>query len=206
MTLVQLYVGRCCHLWKEPEVVTWLELNVKTTLDRVDKKDPLIERYVEKRKSRYQGMPKNIYRHILISEIKDATATLPPDMSRTSMLSFDPLPPTDSISSYGRPPRPHQATDRNVLHAMFRSLFPNFAIEDAQRQHQPLGQNQQEPGPLQLAAAAPNNEGADPSDPHDFRRSVTSLLDAMRDLLTNIHFPEIEQDGDADDSDEDPDN
>lgn len=210
MTLIQLYVGRCCHLWKEPEVVSWLEVNVNASLDRVDNKDSLIEFSAEKRKTRYQGMPKNIYRHILISEIKDATATLPPDMSRTSFLSFDPLPPTDNISSYSRPQRARQETDQNVLQALFRSLFPTFTVEDAQR-HQPQVFNQ--PGAqrvqqqqLDPIAGAAANEDGNSSDPHDFRRSVTSLLDAMRDLLTNIHFPELEQDGDADDSEEEDDN
>lgn len=209
MTLIQLYVGRCCHLWKEPEVVSWLEANVNVSLERVENKDPFIEFSAEKRKKRYQGMPRNIYRHILISEIKDATATLPPDMSRTSFLSFDPLPPTDAISSYSRPPRERKEADQNVLQALFRSLFPTFNVEDAQL-HQLQVHNQagaqREPAaaePLAGAAAAASEGGN--SDLHDFRRSVTSLLDAMRDLLTNIHFPELEQDGDADDSEEDDD-
>ena len=33
---------------------------------------------VHRRKVRYQGTPRNIYRHFIISDIKDATATLPP--------------------------------------------------------------------------------------------------------------------------------
>lgn len=33
----------------------------------------------------------------------------------------------------------------------------------------------------------------------DFRRSVASLLDAMRDLVTNIHLPDVPGDGDAED-------
>ena len=33
---------------------------------------------VLRRKVRYQGTPRNIYRHFIISDIKDATATLPP--------------------------------------------------------------------------------------------------------------------------------
>lgn len=37
----------------------------------------------------------------------------------------------------------------------------------------------------------------------DLRRSVTSLLDAMRDLLSNIHMPDVPGDGDIEDADTD---
>ena len=33
----------------------------------------------------------------------------------------------------------------------------------------------------------------------DFRRSVASLLDAMRDLVSNIHLPDVPGDGDVED-------
>lgn len=36
----------------------------------------------------------------------------------------------------------------------------------------------------------------------DLRRSVTSLLDAMRDLLSNIRLPDGPNDADVDDDDE----
>lgn len=58
------------------------------------------------------------------------------------------------------------------------------------------------------AAAAVQEEGAAAAPAGslggtDLRRSVTSLLDAMRDLLSNIHLPEIPRDGDGDDEDSD---
>lgn len=36
----------------------------------------------------------------------------------------------------------------------------------------------------------------------DLRQSVTSLLDAMRDLLSNVHSPNVPADGDIDDDSE----
>lgn len=36
----------------------------------------------------------------------------------------------------------------------------------------------------------------------DLRQSVNSLLDAMRDLLSNVHSPNIPADGDIDDDSE----
>ncbi len=46
--LIALYVGRCYSCWKEPEVVAWLERNVRETLVRVDSKDPFIKESQEK--------------------------------------------------------------------------------------------------------------------------------------------------------------
>lgn len=39
----------------------------------------------------------------------------------------------------------------------------------------------------------------------DLRRRVTSLLDAMRDLLTNMHMPDVPGDGDIEDADSEED-
>ena len=43
---------------------------------------------VFRRKVRYQGTPRNIYRHFIISDIKDATATLPPVSPITQHLHY----------------------------------------------------------------------------------------------------------------------
>ncbi|KAL3859671.1 hypothetical protein ACJMK2_009879 [Sinanodonta woodiana] len=160
--LIALYIGRCKSCWKEPEVVTWLERNVKATLQRVEDKDPLMADYKSKRLSRYQGTPRNIYRHILISEVPDATTTLPPDVAST-VLSYDPLPPLDSESGYSRPDRPRRPNlNGNPLSLFLRSLLPNFNPD----------------------APAPEEEGA--AGGQRLRQGVGALMDAMRDLLNNI--------------------
>ena len=46
--LVALYVGRCFLLWKEPEVMLWMENVVKATLDLVDAKDARVRTFAEK--------------------------------------------------------------------------------------------------------------------------------------------------------------
>lgn len=51
---------------------------MKVVLTRVDNGDSLVTEGEEMRRVRYQGTPMAIYRHILMSEIKDATAALPP--------------------------------------------------------------------------------------------------------------------------------
>lgn len=55
----------------------------------------------------------------------------------------------------------------------------------------------------QGAAAAAAEANAGNEDAGDLRRSVTSLLEAMRDLLSNIHLPsDVPNDGDVDSDDE----
>lgn len=164
--LIAVYVGRCYMCWKLSEVMEWLERNVKIVIERVEKKDPLLQQYAQRRQSRYKGTPRNIYRHILVSEIPSATATLPQDVAST-VLSFDPLPPLDSVESYTRPARPSRVqTDGNAFAMFLRSLLPNY--------------NPNEPAPEQGAAGG--GEG------NQLRQGVGALMDAMRDLLNNIRM------------------
>ena len=46
--LVALYVGRCAMLWKDCDVIVWLESVVKATLALVDAGDSRLEKYKEK--------------------------------------------------------------------------------------------------------------------------------------------------------------
>lgn len=75
--LIQLYVGRSFHIWKDAELLPWLERNSNCCLDEIDRNPSVAQENEEKRRTRYQGTPRNIYRHILLSDVKDATATLP---------------------------------------------------------------------------------------------------------------------------------
>ncbi|ESO95076.1 hypothetical protein LOTGIDRAFT_117499, partial [Lottia gigantea] len=161
--LTTLYVQRTYSCWKEPEVMEWLEKNVRTVLTLVDNKDSRVVRCKQLRLRRYQGTPRNILRHIILSEIKDVTAHLPPELANTPMLSYDPLPPTDSFETYQRPGRPTQAQEAsNPLSLFLRSLLPNFnANEDA--------------------GAVGGDETR-----NNLQNGVGALMTAMRDLLNNI--------------------
>ena len=57
-------------------MLEWLERNVHTVLDRVEKADPYVAECEEKRKRRYQKAPRNVLRHIILSDIKEVSATL----------------------------------------------------------------------------------------------------------------------------------
>ncbi|XP_010216457.1 PREDICTED: transcription factor 25 [Tinamus guttatus] len=118
--LTSLYVGRTHSLWKDPAVMAWLETNVHEVLCKVDARDPLVEECEHKRKMRYQSAPRNIYRHVILSEMKEATAALPLEVASQPVMGFDPLPPLDSIISYTRPERTNHPSNESTLSLFFR--------------------------------------------------------------------------------------
>ncbi|XP_055002103.1 transcription factor 25 isoform X2 [Sorex araneus] len=130
--LVSLYLGRSHFLWKEPATISWLEENVHAVLQAVDAGDPAVEACESKRKVLYQRAPRNIHRHVVLSEIKEAVAALPPDVTTQSVMGFDPLPPLDTIYSYVRPERLSPVSHGNTIALFFRSLLPNYTAEGHQ--------------------------------------------------------------------------
>ncbi|CAL8382274.1 unnamed protein product [Arctogadus glacialis] len=172
--LTSLYVGRTHLLWREGGVLLWLEECVKEVLLRVDAKDPLVEDGLNKRKQRYQSAPRAIHRHVLLSEIKEATSFLPLDVTTQPGMGFDPLPPLDSVTSYTRPERPQVgATDTSTLSLFFRSLLPSFNLQGG-----PRPEEEQE-----VAQAG-----------RELYPEVNRLMVAMRDVLANIQFQEPPRD------------
>lgn len=85
---------------------------------------------------------------------------------------------------YNRPSRLRTYDNANAFSMFFRSLMPNFNVN-------------------QPASDEPEGEEAEGAGV-DLRRSVTSLLDAMRDLLSNIHMPDVPAEGDIDSDEERP--
>jgi hypothetical protein len=51
--------------------------------------------------------------------------------SEGPVLSYDPLPPLDSVNLYVRPQRPKMHEQSNAFTMFFRSLLPNFNINEA---------------------------------------------------------------------------
>uniref|UniRef100_A0A3P9H7C4 Transcription factor 25 (basic helix-loop-helix) n=1 Tax=Oryzias latipes TaxID=8090 RepID=A0A3P9H7C4_ORYLA len=168
--LTALYVGRTHNLWREAPVMLWLEESVKEVLRRVDAKDPLVEDCQNKRKQRYQSAPRNIHRHVLLSEIKEATSSLPLEVTTQPVMGFDPLPPLDSVVSYARPERQNAgASNESTLSLFFRSLLPNFNLQGGPRLEDEM----------EVARAG-----------QELNQEVNRLMVAMRDMLANIRFQE----------------
>ncbi|XP_003461244.1 ribosome quality control complex subunit TCF25 isoform X2 [Cavia porcellus] len=163
--LVSLYLGRSHFLWKEPATINWLEENVRVVLQAVDAGDPAVEACEGRRKMLYQRAPRNIHRHVILSEIKEAVAALPPEVTTQSVMGFDPLPPLDTIYSYIRPERLSPVSHGNTVALFFRSLLPNYAME---------GERPEE------GVAGGLNQG------------LNRLMLAVRDMMANFHFNDME--------------
>lgn len=174
--LEKMYVERCYHAWKEADLLPWLEMNTHAALDRIEKGDNLAVEWQEARLKRFVSTPRNVHRHIILSDLKE-TPLLLTEEYHAPVLNFDPLPPLDSIDLYTRPVRTRAVGNDGPLAIFFRSLMPTFNIN-------------------QVAPDEPGDEGG-------LRRSVALLLDAMRDLLSNIHLPDVPGDGDVEDADSD---
>ncbi|EQB77016.1 transcription factor 25-like protein [Camelus ferus] len=164
--LVSLYLGRSHSLWKEPATMSWLEENVHKVLQAVDAGDPAVEACESRRKVLYQCAPRNIHRHVVLSEIKEAVAALPPDVTTQSVLGFDPLPPLDTIYSYVRPERLSPVSHGSTIALFFRSLLPNYTMEGER----------------------PEDGGAGPN----HNQGLNRLMLAVRDMMANFHFHELE--------------
>ncbi|KAI5701460.1 hypothetical protein M8J75_009781 [Diaphorina citri] len=201
--LVSLYVERSYHVWKESELLPWLERNVLLVLDQVDKGAPCVEEAKQKRQRLYQAtIPRSILRHVVLSDVKNVTAIIPED-SRSPIFSFDPLPPLDSVNLYTRPStnRISVIDNPHTLSIFFRSFMPTFNVAQEAAALPDVIQ----PG---IEAGGGGNEGdvagagGVASASVDLRRSVNSLIDAMRDLLSNIHMPDVQDDGDVEDEED----
>ena len=70
-------MSRSYLIWKEASLLSWLEENVKKVITKVDNKDPQITDEESKRSRRYKTTPRNVIRHILLTEIKEAAVGLP---------------------------------------------------------------------------------------------------------------------------------
>ncbi|XP_014206506.1 transcription factor 25 [Copidosoma floridanum] len=121
-----LYVSRSYHLWKEVDILPWFERNVNSVLQRVDAKDEYVKFCEFKRSRRYQGrLPRNILRHLILSDLKDAPVNSQEMQNEGPILSHDPLPPTNSIDIYSKPrtTRTTNPNNSNLLSLFFSSIF-----------------------------------------------------------------------------------
>ncbi|XP_006902929.1 PREDICTED: transcription factor 25 [Elephantulus edwardii] len=168
--LVSLYLGRSHFLWKEPAIMSWLEENVHKVIDAVDSGDPAVGACESRRRVLYQRAPRNIHRHVVLSEIKEAIATLPPEVTTQSVMGFDPLPPADTIYSYIRPQRQTPVGQANTVALFFRSLLPNYTMEEDRLDQQAGGG----------AGGLDRVQG--------FNR----LMMAMRDMMANFQFNDLD--------------
>ncbi|XP_065065286.1 ribosome quality control complex subunit TCF25-like [Rhopilema esculentum] len=183
--LIALYVGRNFSLWKIPEVLDWLADCALGAIKRLEANDPLQKQWEPLWKYLYQKVPYNIFRHIIISDIKEAARSLPPEISSVTVNTYDPLPPPDSISGYTIQRRSHENDADGFLSLFLRSLLPSFGTENQQPPRAP----QQ---PLQQEAQRQQPQGAEaivrPGVENRITESAQRLMGAMRELLNSMTY------------------
>ncbi|XP_063702870.1 ribosome quality control complex subunit TCF25 [Culicoides brevitarsis] len=209
--LTSLYVARSKMVWRDADILPWLERNVGVVLDKVDSGDPIVAEYEQKRSTRYITPPRPILRHIVLSDFKEKVplAEALKNEPSTSILMYDPLPPLDSIDIYTRPDLNRTSAamlNGSPLSMFFQSLLPSFSVQG----NNPAAPVQPVPGGIQgqqqrAAEAARENEGAVGGGVQSYaelRTSLNSIVDAMRDFLSNIRVPERPNDADVDENEE----
>ncbi|KAF0298726.1 Transcription factor 25 [Amphibalanus amphitrite] len=200
--LCRLYAERSSDLWKTSTVAPWLQRNALEAARLVEQKDPRIAEGQEARKKRYPGMPLSICRHVVVADVKEVMGLLPPEITSRPVVGHDPLPPPDGTSGYTLTRRPRAALgSSNPFAAFFYSMLPNF---DPNNPPEALLDDRHAVAAAAAAAGGAGPAGEDPGLGGELRTSVVSLLDAMRDLLTNLSpMPAtVDEDADLDESDD----
>ncbi|XP_017074174.1 transcription factor 25 isoform X2 [Drosophila eugracilis] len=134
--LVCLYVCRARVVWRQNEVLPWLESNVNIVLDRIESKDPLVNEYKEKRSLRYGGTPpRPILRHVILSDYKEKVPlAVFVSKEKQAIMTYDPLPPPNSVNCYQRKSSSSSSSPttntNNSVSMFFQSLLPSFNINN----------------------------------------------------------------------------
>jgi len=129
--LLDLYIERAWSAWKEDDILEWLKETVKEAFILIKNKDPILEQAENVRQTKYIKTPRNIYRHILLSDIKEVTASIPPEYTPNGGINmFDPLPPEDGVNIYNDQ-RSLEYQRNSILEAFIRSLLPSSSPESS---------------------------------------------------------------------------
>lgn len=184
--LIQLYVIQSYHVWKEPELLPWLQRNAHAVLDRVSANDPTIAEAERKRGIRYVGTPpRNILRYIILYDRKDLTPQGLPANQLGPIMSLDPLPPSDSVDLYTRPQRSRLAVETNVFTNFFRSLLPHFNLDEAEAM---VNENPEE---------GPEDGGV----LNDVTARVRTLMENVRELMASLTHVSDANESEGDETD-----
>ncbi|XP_023298433.2 transcription factor 25 [Lucilia cuprina] len=131
--LVCLYICRAKVVWRQNNLLPWLERNVNTALDRIDNKDEVIQEYSQKRAARYVQPPRPILRHVILSDYKEKVPLAPfIAKEKEAIMMYDPLPPVDSVNCYERKSSSSSSptTANNPVSMFLRSLLPSFNLNN----------------------------------------------------------------------------
>ncbi|UYV72523.1 TCF25 [Cordylochernes scorpioides] len=183
--LIDLYIARCHYLWKDSAVQLWLEECIHRALDMVDSNEGLSKDSI---KNRFVGVSPNILRHLILSNVKDS---IPEELHQGPIYAFDPLPPTDAITTYQVNPRQviHQGV--NLFQQFLRPFMPQNNNNNNQHQENEAAAAAAPPAVPAAVRAAPEAANAEEEpaerrgliDPHRFQQSFEAMLDSILNIL-----------------------
>ncbi|XP_058058996.1 ribosome quality control complex subunit TCF25 [Anopheles bellator] len=211
--LMSLYVCRSKLVWRDSNLLPWLERNVHTVLDRVDAKEDTVADYATKRSQRYANPPRQVLRHVVLSDFMEKVPLAQfIKLEREPVLMYDPLPPLDTVNIYTRPTisTPDQRLSNHPVHLFLQSLLPSFNVQP-QRQVQPPPLQQLpmvDPAPANVAAALPeaannapgNATARDLMSLQAYTSGLNTIVDAMREFLSGMRALERPNDADVDEA------
>eukprot|EP00039_Didymoeca_costata_P015952 m.278259 g.278259 ORF g.278259 m.278259 type:complete len:690 (-) comp16315_c0_seq13:2983-5052(-) len=145
--LCVLYVWMSYELWKPPDVLDWLQMNAREVRAQVAASKSRIETgqtlsdedkdykiAADRRKGHYVGVPRNIVRHIVISECEDARSLISKKVNVTEGSATDPMPPPNQKTTYDallEEQRAAQTHNIGTMEMLLRSMIPGFQEEVA---------------------------------------------------------------------------
>lgn len=173
-----LYVGRSNSLWKPPDVITWVVRNCLYIIENHEMFKKEIQEKNLIRESRYKSSPRNVLRHIVISDMKEAMSHLPLEVRNQAIMTHDPLPPPDSVRGYERPAQSQRTghNDESMLSMFIQSLLPSY--------------DPQAPTNVQAVDQHAIAAGGGEAEPNPLQDGATRLMGAMRDLLSAMTYRE----------------
>ncbi|XP_073841683.1 nuclear localized protein 1 [Musca autumnalis] len=186
--LVSLYVCRAKVIWRQNNILPWLERNVNAALDRIESKDEVIQDYKQKRSARYVQPPRPILRHVILSDYKEKVPLAPfVAKEKEAIMMYDPLPPLDSVNFYERKSSsssPTTASNRSVS-MFFQSLLPTFNLQNAAAAANAADPQQQQQVVANVEQAAARVAAQVPADAANEVAEVDRHLQALNMNLDN---------------------
>ena len=202
--LILLYTRRSsCHWLADRKIMIWLESRVRSFVQTY--KNTASQCNLKSNESFFRRNPlpaKNITRHIVLSGISSLIEKLTDPAIVTKY--FDPNPPTDEIESYnlssvrGAGEANASATSDSVLSLFLKSLLPDYSVT-SQSIKQAVARESTHPPTLtnsnNVQAALTDESPASSAD--NLKSSVSSVLSAVRDLLSSMDPQDDSVNGDS---------
>lgn len=187
--LILLYTRRSsCHWLADRKILIWLESRVRSFVQMYANR----QSDLKSNESFYRHHPlpaKNITRHIILSGISSLIEKLTDPATVTKY--FDPNPPVDEIQSYdlslirSTSEADSSETSDSVLSLFLKSLLPDYSVTD-QSVKQAVARESIHPPTHSNNSTTAQAALTDASTTENLKSSVSSVLNAVRDLLSSM--------------------